>query len=97
MNPVGLGWMVWTGVLCALTVAAIMGMPNRRLYASIPRWLIRVIRVSAVVFGISAAANFILAYHLGVVELTIGCIVVLSAIVMAVGVIAARWMGADGI
>lgn len=97
MSAVGLDWMVWTGALCALTVAVIMGMPNRRLYASIPRWLIRMIRVSAVVFGISAAANFVLAYHLGVVELTIGCVVVVSAIVMAAGVIAARWMGADGI
>lgn len=89
--------MIWSGVLCAVAVAVIMVMPNRRLYASIPRWLIRLIRVSAVVFGLSAAANFIMSNHLGVVELTIGFIVVLSAIVMAVGVIAARWMGADGI
>jgi len=89
--------MVWTGVLGGLTVAAIMGMPNRRLYESIPRWLSRVIRVSAVVYGLTAAANFLFADRFGVVGLALGCIVVLSATVLAVSVIAARQMGATGI
>jgi hypothetical protein len=74
-----------------------MGMPTRRLYESIPRWLSRLIRVSAVVYGLAAAANFLLADRLGLVELAIGSIVVLSAVVMGAGVVLARRMGASGI
>jgi hypothetical protein len=88
---------MWLGALGAFTFVAIMAMPNRPIYASAPRSLGRVIRVSALAYGLATATYLLLAPRLdGVAGIAIALVALLSAIVMCAGVVAARHGGARG-
>lgn len=86
------------GALAGVFFAALMAMPNRKGYASGPRWLSRAIRTSGFMYGTLLAGHFFFANRLGDdANLAVSIALLLSAVLMATSVIAAKARGAGGI
>jgi hypothetical protein len=93
----GLDWWAWAGAAGAAVFAVVMAMPNRKLYASCPRWIARVIRVSAIVYGVAAVANLLFMRRFGDrAAFAVAIVLVLSSIVLLMGVIVARRASSRG-
>jgi len=93
----GTPWYAWLGTFGALALVAIIVWPNSRAYRPCSPRLTRLIRISALGYGLLTAAYYLGENRLpGPAVLAIAILAFLSVIVLCIGVLAARKSGSRG-
>jgi predicted membrane channel-forming protein YqfA (hemolysin III family) len=87
----GISWWAWIGAIGGAVFGVFAAMPNLKLYSKCPRWLARVTRTSALVYGLSAVVVCLFAHRIGdKATLALSIVLLFSAAVYLVGVLAAK-------
>jgi hypothetical protein len=91
---VGIPWYAWLGAVGTVASTVIIVMPNSKAYRPCSLRLTRIIRISALAYGLLTVAYFFAESRLpGPAALTASILGFLSVIVMCMGMIAAKKTG----